>query len=257
MQDRIRRSIVRKTNPLNNNRGSNRRRGRGSNRQQGGNQGNRIDSRARGNAPQLLEKYKKLAHDASLNGDRVQAEYYLQFADHYFRVIADSRAQRDEPRPPQQGNREQSSDEEFRDEDEQFHRAPRDAGRDSGRENGRGNERDAGRRDRQDEGRREREQAAGDERAEGVSDDFEPTENPFTRDSGDRRPDDDRPRRSRNEAANEDTPEGEQEDEGPRFDPALLPPAFKAGESEEKPRRKPRKPRAGGGRDGEELETVN
>jgi len=86
---------------LNQNRNNNnRRRGRGGNRGQGGgNQGNRIDSRARGNAPQLLEKYRKLAHDASLNGDRVQTEYYLQFADHYFRVIADSRAQRDEQRP--------------------------------------------------------------------------------------------------------------------------------------------------------------
>ena len=94
MRGRIRRSIVRKTNPLNNNRGSNRRRGRGSNRQQGGNQANRIDSRARGNAPQLLEKYQTLAHDASLNGDRVQAEYYLQCADHYFRVLADCRALR-------------------------------------------------------------------------------------------------------------------------------------------------------------------
>jgi hypothetical protein len=85
---------------LNQNRNSNRRRGRGGNRGQGGgNQGNRIDSRARGNAPQLLEKYRKLAHDASLNGDRVQTEYYLQFADHYFRVIADSRAQREDQRP--------------------------------------------------------------------------------------------------------------------------------------------------------------
>src|SRR5690606_32318032 len=81
-------------------RNSNRRRGRGGNRGQGGgNQGNRIDSRARGNAPQMLEKYRKLAHDASLNGDRVQTEYYLQFADHYFRVIADSRVQRDDQRP--------------------------------------------------------------------------------------------------------------------------------------------------------------
>ena len=69
----------------NNNRGNNRRRGRGNNRQGGGGgqQLNRIDSRARGNAPQLLEKYRKLAHDAHLNGDRVQEEYYLQFADHY------------------------------------------------------------------------------------------------------------------------------------------------------------------------------
>ena len=86
---------------MNNNRGNNnRRRGRG-NRQNnggGGQQLNRIDSRARGNAPQLLEKYRKLAHDAHLNGDRVQAEYYLQFADHYFRVLADTRLRQEEQR---------------------------------------------------------------------------------------------------------------------------------------------------------------
>lgn len=86
----------------NNNRGNNnnRRRGRGNNNRQGGGgqQTNRIDSRARGNAPQMLEKYRKLAHDAHLNGDRVQAEYYLQFADHYFRVIADTRLRQEEQR---------------------------------------------------------------------------------------------------------------------------------------------------------------
>ncbi len=83
---------------MNNNR-NNRRRGRG-NRNQGGNgaQLNRIDSRARGNAPQMLDKYKKLAQDAQHNGDRVQMEYYLQFADHYFRVIADNKARMDEQR---------------------------------------------------------------------------------------------------------------------------------------------------------------
>jgi hypothetical protein len=87
--------------PLNNNRGNNnRRRGRGNNRPQGGGQQlNRIDSRARGNAPQLLEKYRKLAHDAHLNGDRVTEEYYLQFADHYFRVIADARVRQEDQRP--------------------------------------------------------------------------------------------------------------------------------------------------------------
>jgi hypothetical protein len=85
---------------LNNNRGNNRRRGRPNNNrpQNGGQQLNRIDSRARGNAPQLLEKYRKLAQDAHLNGDRVQAEYYLQFADHYFRVIADARVRQEESR---------------------------------------------------------------------------------------------------------------------------------------------------------------
>lgn len=61
-------------------------------------QGNRIDSRARGNANQLLEKYKKLAHDAQMNDDRVSTEYYLQFADHYFRVLADNKARQEEHR---------------------------------------------------------------------------------------------------------------------------------------------------------------
>lgn len=90
---------------MNNNRGNNRRRGRGNNGrpQNGGQQLNRIDSRARGNAPQMLEKYRKLAQDAHLNGDRVQAEYYLQFADHYFRVIADTRLRQEEQRARQNG----------------------------------------------------------------------------------------------------------------------------------------------------------
>lgn len=77
-----------------------RRRGRGGQRQQGGNpnqgNGNRIDNRARGNAAQLLEKYKNLARDAQMQGDRVNTEYYLQFADHYFRVLAESRSRFEE-----------------------------------------------------------------------------------------------------------------------------------------------------------------
>jgi hypothetical protein len=102
---------VREVPQLNNNRGNNRRRGRGNNRPQGGGQQlNRVDSRARGNAPQMLEKYRKLAQDAHLNGDRVQAEYYLQFADHYFRVIADTRVRQDEQRQRGPGERWQESE---------------------------------------------------------------------------------------------------------------------------------------------------
>lgn len=96
---------------MNNNRGNNRRRGRGNNRQQGGGQQlNRIDSRARGNAPQMLEKYRKLAHDAHLNGDRVTEEYFLQFADHYFRVIADTRVRQDETRQRREDRPQDGSD---------------------------------------------------------------------------------------------------------------------------------------------------
>ena len=94
---------------MNNNR-NNRRRGRGNRNQGGANNQNRIDSRARGNAPQLLDKYKKLAQDAQHNGDRVQAEYYLQFADHYFRVIADNKARQEEARAKRNEGRDQSSD---------------------------------------------------------------------------------------------------------------------------------------------------
>jgi len=105
---------------LNNNR-NNRRRGRGNRNQGGGGaQLNRIDSRARGNAPQMLDKYKKLAQDAQHNGDRVQMEYYLQFADHYFRVIADNKARQDEQRGGNGGggnrrNDERESPEDFED----------------------------------------------------------------------------------------------------------------------------------------------
>lgn len=82
--------------------GRRRGRGRGSQGNNGGRQdnGSRIDSRARGNAPQMLEKYKNLAREAQLQGDRVLTEYYLQFADHYFRIVAESRARMEEGRQP-------------------------------------------------------------------------------------------------------------------------------------------------------------
>lgn len=103
---------------MNNNNRNNRRRGRGNRTQNGnGSQLNRIDSRARGNAPQMLDKYKKLAQDAHHNGDRVQMEYYLQFADHYFRVIADNKARVDEARGGRRGDErdqaEENSDDDF------------------------------------------------------------------------------------------------------------------------------------------------
>lgn len=92
-----------------NNRQNGRRRGRGGqqarNGQPGGpDRGNRLDNRARGNAAQLLEKYKNLARDAQMQGDRVNTEYYLQFADHYFRVLNENRARFEEQRPRPQAD---------------------------------------------------------------------------------------------------------------------------------------------------------
>ena len=60
--------------------------------------GNRQDNRQRGNAAQLLEKYKGLARDLQMQGDRVQTEYYLQFADHYYRILNENRARFEEQR---------------------------------------------------------------------------------------------------------------------------------------------------------------
>jgi hypothetical protein len=84
-----------------NNRQGGRRRGRGGQRDRnvGGQPGNRTDNRQRGNAAQLLEKYKNMARDAQLAGDRVQTEYYLQYADHYHRVLGESRSRYEDQRP--------------------------------------------------------------------------------------------------------------------------------------------------------------
>ena len=76
----------------------------------GGQPGNRQDNRQRGNAAQLLEKYKSMARDAQLAGDRVQTEYYLQFADHYFRVLSESRARFEEQNPRRQRDDDDAED---------------------------------------------------------------------------------------------------------------------------------------------------
>jgi hypothetical protein len=210
----------------NSNRGNNRRRGRNNRGQGAGNQGNRIDSRARGNAPQMLEKYKKMAHDASLNGDRVQTEYYLQFADHYFRVIADTRSQKDEQRP----RRDDREREDFNEDENEFEENSNRSSRD---------DRDA---DEAPEGRHasEGEQALQEDDA-----------NPFVRDS--RPPRNNRARNGRGSSA-----EVRDEPSAGGLDPASLPPAIGAGndsnEEEARPRRRARRPREAG--DDETIEAV-
>ena len=60
------------------------------------------DVKLRGNAQQLHEKYLALAHDAATSGERISAEAYTQFADHYFRIhqaavgVAESKRQQDQ-----------------------------------------------------------------------------------------------------------------------------------------------------------------
>src|SRR5262245_40830608 len=45
------------------------------------------DVRVRGNAHQVVDKYQALAREAAASGDRILAEAYWQYADHYFRMI--------------------------------------------------------------------------------------------------------------------------------------------------------------------------
>jgi hypothetical protein len=258
---------------LNNNRGNNRRRGRGNNRQQsGGQQLNRIDSRARGNAPQLLEKYRKLAHDAHLNGDRVTEEYYLQFADHYFRVIADTRQRQEEQRQRREERWQDNGDGDREDADfgsefggdgdytayDQPHRRERE-------------ERQPRHEERDSEPRVEDAGEDGSGEETGQRSVYEPVENPFVRESrGTRglrpRREERRPRREQpREEAREET---DAEAEPPvGLDPTTLPPAISAGreeapegavqESEPKPRRRTRRPRPPADDAGETLEVVN
>jgi hypothetical protein len=263
---------------LNNNRGNNnnnRRRGRGNRPNNGGGGGqqvNRIDSRARGNAPQLLEKYRKLAHDAHLNGDRVQAEYYLQFADHYFRVLADARVRQEEQRRPRDerwegGTEEADEAEEFSNsnsdfpsfEQPQFTRPQRDQ-----RPQREEREEEVARED--DEGERGSGQAQ--EEAEGDSPNpYEPPANPFVREGRTRGL---RPRRERDLRPAQVSRTGGRDDEGDAapagLDPSSLPPAIsatrdEAAESDEAPKpRRGRPPKRKPSADdigGEALESVS
>jgi len=51
--------------------------------------------KVRGAASTIHEKYQQLARDAGLSGDRVMAENYMQFAEHYYRVMRTQQAQRE------------------------------------------------------------------------------------------------------------------------------------------------------------------
>jgi hypothetical protein len=50
------------------------------------------DVKIRGTAAHVYEKYLQLARDATSSGDRVQAENYLQHAEHYYRILMASQA---------------------------------------------------------------------------------------------------------------------------------------------------------------------
>ena len=215
-----------------NNRQNGRRRGRGGGQRSPNNvpQGNRQDNRQRGNAAQLLEKYKSLARDSQLAGDRVQTEYYLQFADHYFRVLNENRSRFEEQRRP----RDDFMSDEDEDEDEAMAADGGEA--DDGQDRQERNAEPEPREPRRDEGPREdrigHEQYNGDGRRDGGE---------VRRDRSRR----DRPRREQAEQAEEgqDT-NGEERISIEALPPAIAPEITEA--APKAPRRRTRRPRPDG-----------
>jgi hypothetical protein len=59
------------------------------------------DGKVRGTPQQIIDKYQALARDAQLSGDRVAAESYLQFAEHYSRLLGEALRQQQETRVSQ------------------------------------------------------------------------------------------------------------------------------------------------------------
>jgi len=90
-------------------------RGRPSSRQGGkSNRGpgnHRNEQKIRGNPKQLVEKYQNQARECLQAGDRMQAEYYFQFAEHYYRVLNENRnnSANQSDRDGQQNNRQQNN----------------------------------------------------------------------------------------------------------------------------------------------------
>lgn len=77
---------------MNKNSNNRRSRGRGGNKRHGNVRNQTFESngpgvKVRGTAQQVLDKYLALARDASSSGDRIMAESYFQFAEHYFRLL--------------------------------------------------------------------------------------------------------------------------------------------------------------------------
>ena len=82
-------------------RGRGRRSGGGNNNPNKHFESNGPDVKIRGSAQQILDKYLQYARDAQTSGDRINAENYLQHAEHYLRLIATMQP-KDKPKDTQQ-----------------------------------------------------------------------------------------------------------------------------------------------------------
>ena len=75
-----------------------------SNRRSNFKRNNNVFSKGRnkGNVTQQYNKYLKLAKDTFSSGDKIQAEYYYQFTDHYYRLMLELGISLDEQDLPEE-----------------------------------------------------------------------------------------------------------------------------------------------------------
>ena len=63
------------------------RRGRSNSRRNGYTRPGNFDNKPKGNISKILERYLSLAREANSNGDKIKAEGFYQYAEHYQRVL--------------------------------------------------------------------------------------------------------------------------------------------------------------------------
>ncbi|MFK5997504.1 MAG: DUF4167 domain-containing protein [Rhodobacterales bacterium] len=66
------------------------------------------EGKVRGTPQQIIDKYQSLAHDATLSGNRVNAENFLQHSEHYSRLLSEAQSEINERREAQEAQRQQN-----------------------------------------------------------------------------------------------------------------------------------------------------
>ena len=61
------------------------------------------EGKVRGTPQQIIDKYKSLAHDSQLSGDRVSAENFQQHSEHYSRILLEAQKEIAEKSAAQEG----------------------------------------------------------------------------------------------------------------------------------------------------------
>ncbi|MBL4750746.1 MAG: DUF4167 domain-containing protein [Amylibacter sp.] len=84
------------------------------------------EGKVRGTPQQIIDKYQSLAHDATLAGDRVAAENFLQHSEHYSRMLTDAQREIDERREAHEAQRQQNQKNHQQNQNQQQNQKPKD-----------------------------------------------------------------------------------------------------------------------------------